>query len=743
MGARNHPWRGAFAFAILAIAWIGGGCFWKDDGDPRPTEVPEPSPTAEATSPVSPPATPTQPPSTPDVIGAQELFREGRFGEARTAFLAVAGKSQDANERAEALVGAANSAFALNDSGEGFSALQDAVAGAPSGSHVAVRARYLLIRHLNDEGRSGEAATIFDAQPALAGGSPLEPYYRFEGGRATWSAEGTPIWDQLLADGSVSPALKTLIRRTEVEKQRDSGDTAGLVRALDALIADTADPGARFERANLAMASGDTAETGAQLRALVTESPSSSYASLALAELEGGGFAIDPGVAGLAYYRQGAYSKAVDILLPAVDEAGVAADVAFRAYYLGAAYEDLGNGDEAIHYYDVAAASGASSPYIHRAKYWAARVAEWASTPSDASARYAAIVRDGPPGEFTTESAFRAGYVLFEDGDGAGAIAVWDSLIAQSSPRLEYWRGRALLAEGNGGEAVKAYESAINLGPLDLYGLEAARELGRGTPFDVSYRKRDLSKPISWQAIEDWLRSLIGGSPQDAPPTAACELAKSGLNAAAVAEIWAEDAKGGTWRSFELMKEAKGCGLTSVAAQLAVSIRTQAGVASHEPPGDLLRVAYPLDYVAVLDTQSQKANIDPLFFASLVRQESLWDPGAGSVAGALGLTQVIPPTGEAIARDLGVADFVPAMLFLPALSLEFGAHYLGGELATYGNPLIALAAYNAGPVGAARWASSGAVNPADVVEEIDFSETKNYVTYIYEAYAHYQLAWGG
>ncbi len=374
--------------------------------------------------------------------------------------------------------------------------------------------------------------------------------------------------------------------------------------------------------------------------------------------------------------------------------------------------------------------------------YWAARVSEWSATPGEASARYAAIVRNGPAGEFSTESAFRAGFVLFEDGDGAGAIAVWDSLIGQSSPRLEYWRGRALLAEGKSSEAVAAYEQAIALGPVDLYGLEAARELGRATTFDVSYRKRDLGRPIDWGAIEGWLRVRIGGNPLGSPATAACELAKSGLTAAAVAEIWAEDARGDTWRSFELMKEAKGCGLTSVAAQLAVSIRSLAGVASHEPPADLLRVAYPLDYVAVLDTESQKANIDPLFFAALVRQESLWDPSAGSTAGALGLTQVIPPTGEALAEELGVADFVPTMLFRPALSLEFGAHYLGGQVAAYGNALIALAAYNAGPGAAARWASSGAVNPADLVEEIDFSETTNYVTLIYESYAHYQLAWG-
>ncbi len=344
MGARNHLGRGSFALAVLAMAVLVGGCFWKDDGSQRPTETPAASSTPGSTVVSGPGATPSQSPSTADVVSAQELYREGRYGEARAAFLALASQSKDPNERAEALVGASNAAFALNDSGEGFAALQDAVAAAPRDSHVAVRARYLLLRNLNDAERYPEAAILFDSQPTLAGGSPLEPYYRFEGGRAKWLPAGTPIWDSLLADRTVGPALKTLIRRTEVVKQRQSGDVAGLKGALDRLIADTRDPAARFERAGIALVAGEVDIAGDQLRAVVAESPGSTYAQLAIAQIMSSGYYIDPGVAGLSYYRQGAYSKAIDVLLPAVETAETAGDVAFRAYYLAANYEDLGNG---------------------------------------------------------------------------------------------------------------------------------------------------------------------------------------------------------------------------------------------------------------------------------------------------------------------------------------------------------------------------------------------------------------
>jgi soluble lytic murein transglycosylase len=247
---------------------------------------------------------------------------------------------------------------------------------------------------------------------------------------------------------------------------------------------------------------------------------------------------------------------------------------------------------------------------------------------------------------------------------------------------------------------------------------------------------------VDWDAIEIWLQGRIGGGPLTRQPTPACELMTVGLREAAAAEIRAADRVATPWGSFALLREAAGCGLTDVAAGLAVSLRVDAGVGSGEPPKDLLRLSYPVDFAATLSEEARKADVDPLFLASLVRQESFWDPQAGSTAGALGLTQVIPQTGAAIAEQLGVADFRAEDLFLPALSLEFGAYYLGGELRSYRSPLLALAAYNAGPGPAGRWASAGDTNPADVVERIDYVETKAYVTYIYEAYAHYLVAWG-
>jgi|GEM_PF-6364669 len=746
MGNRNRRLvqTGAL-FAVLAVVGVASYVWGRGEDDsarPRPLFA-APEPTASI-APLPSPTVAARPSPSPIAAGlavARDLHREGRFSEARAAYQALAAAPSGAEARAQALVGAATVSFELGDEARGFADLEAAVQAAPEGSASAVTARYLLLKRLNDVGRSEEAGALFRSAPALASDSPVAPYYAFEGGRATWAQGGRDIWAALLDSPATSPALRATILRENVARWRAVGDSTRLATALDALIRDSADPEARFERAELAEAAGDMSTFAAQLRAIVAGNAGSRFAGLAIDRLEAAGYEVDPGLAGLSHYRRGQYARAKEVLLPAVASAPTPNDLALRAYFLAASYEDSGDAASAVRYYDMAASSGATTDYVHRAMFWAARVTESTGAALRASERYVQLARS-PNGEFSEEAAFRAGFVLYDVGDVAGALQAWAGMDGAVSARLEYWRGRALRELGDASGARAAFQRAVALGPLDLHGVEAARELGQAPPFDVSYRHRDLDQPIDWSAIASWLSGRVGGSAPGSAPTAACELMAAGLRSAAAAEITAADT-GDIWRTFELMREASECGLTDLAARMAVAIRIEAGVASHEPPADLLRVSYPVDFGATVDVEARKAGIDPLFFAALIRQESFWDPSALSIADARGLTQVIPPTADAIAAELGVSEFRISDLYRPALSLEFGAHYLGGQVRTYGDPLVALSAYNAGPGNAARWRAARADSAADLVEVIDFVETRNYVMYIYEAYAHYQLAWGG
>ncbi|MCO5201405.1 MAG: transglycosylase SLT domain-containing protein [Chloroflexi bacterium] len=742
-GERKRLTRLAALLPALFVA-IAAAAACSSDSAPPPEPSPTPGAPPSSTPPATTPATPgVEPLPSQSLQAARLLLREGRLEEARTAFERLAAASQDPTERAEAWFGAGSAAHEAGDRDGSLEALRKAVSEAPPGSAVAVRAGYLAATRLNDAQQYSEALAF--ARATTTSG-PLAPYLQHELARALAGdgdiAAANAAWDALLANSATTSTLRVTVLSARVRLARDSGDDGELASRLDALIAATGDAQARYDRASLAAEYGETAAFSANLLAIIADSPISRFATLAIADLRDAGVAIDPGQEGLVYYRRGAYQEAKRVLLPALEDPAVTpAQVTLRAYYLAAAYEDSGDGTNAVRYYDLAASTGAVSPFIHRARYWAARVSEDLGFAADASQRYVQLASGGPSGEFSEEAAFRAGFVLLRAGETSAALAAWEQVGATISARLEYWRGRALELQGDVAGATAAYQRAIAAGPYDFHGLEAAIRLGTREPVDAAYRVRRLEQPVDWEAIATWLRGRIPGDWPGSPSTAACDLARSGLHNTARDEILTASSGAGAWRTLELIREASTCGLTDTAARLAVGLRQAAGVASHEPPADLLRVSYPIDYSQTLGTEARGAGLDPLFFAALVRQESFWDPTAGSSAGALGLTQVIPATGQGIAAALGVAPFAPADLFRPAIALRFGAYYLGGQVARFGDPLLALTAYNAGPGNAIRWSERERATAADLVESIDYLETKLYVTYIVEAYALYELAW--
>jgi len=116
-----------------------------------------------------------------------------------------------------------------------------------------------------------------------------------------------------------------------------------------------------------------------------------------------------------------------------------------------------------------------------------------------------------------------------------------------------------------------------------------------------------------------------------------------------------------------------------------------------------------MDYRALASQIAQQEGVPEDLFLRLVNQESRFNPNAVSPAGAMGLAQLMPGT----ARDLGVDPNDPVQ------NLTGGARYLRQQLDTFGQPDLALAAYNAGPGNVRK---HGGIPP--------FKETQNYVSTI-------------
>lgn len=139
---------------------------------------------------------------------------------------------------------------------------------------------------------------------------------------------------------------------------------------------------------------------------------------------------------------------------------------------------------------------------------------------------------------------------------------------------------------------------------------------------------------------------------------------------------------------------------------------------------------FPLPHRRLIEAEARRNRLDPFLIAGLVRQESEFNPGAVSPARAYGLAQILPSQGRILARQVGLKGYRTGMLFQPAVSLRLGTFFLRSLLDRFDGRLeVALAAYNAGPNRAERWLGWGRFEePAEFIETIPLTETRNYVT---------------
>ena len=140
-------------------------------------------------------------------------------------------------------------------------------------------------------------------------------------------------------------------------------------------------------------------------------------------------------------------------------------------------------------------------------------------------------------------------------------------------------------------------------------------------------------------------------------------------------------------------------------------------------------MSYPTPWRQLFEPLSRKAALEPSFAYGIARSESLFMPDVSSSAGAIGLMQLMPATGKETARQAGIRYRGRISLVDPATNIELGTRYLGGMLDRFGgNPVLASAAYNAGPHRVSRWLPEEGQLPADVwIDSIPFRETRRYV----------------
>ncbi|MBM4282472.1 MAG: lytic transglycosylase domain-containing protein, partial [Deltaproteobacteria bacterium] len=152
-------------------------------------------------------------------------------------------------------------------------------------------------------------------------------------------------------------------------------------------------------------------------------------------------------------------------------------------------------------------------------------------------------------------------------------------------------------------------------------------------------------------------------------------------------------------------------------------------------------LAWPRAHRAALEQGAAVGRVPTPLLFGLAREESAFDARVVSWAGAVGLCQLMPTTALDEARALKLPPPSTTDLLEPSLNARLGGAHLGRRLHGMRHPLLAIAAYNAGPGAVAKWMPpEGQRLPIDLfVEQIPVEETRNYVKKVTGSWVTYSV----
>ena len=759
-------------------------------------------PTLTPTPTITPTPLPTMPPVVRIDAGDQALFY-GDYDTARDQYLNAYNDATESAVKAAALWGLGRTEVAdgnYQTALERFTALTNQF---PESTYSA-RAPFLMARAFEGLGQHTQAADayttymtripgVLDAYVQEYRGDALVEAQDYGGAIAAYNAA---LGTSRLDDG--------MGLQIKIAKARASfGDFAGALILYDQIYSTTTSDYIKAQidylagQAHVALAQIDQAY--ARYLDAVNNFPLSYYAYLSLVELVEANVPVDELNRGLVDY----YAQQYDVALVAFDKyiATYPDNDGTAHYFRASTLRELQRTDEAITEYDYfiehygsharwvdawqdkaylqwavlndyvsaektlldfvsIAPDSASAPELLMD---AARIIERDNRLDQAAQTWERVANEYPTSEQANEALFLAAISRYRLQDYAGALTLLQRnllLLTEPEPRARalLWIGKTQAVMGDGTSAQTSWQQGQAVDPAGYYGVRSRDMLESRAPFQPPANTNfnpDLEKER--KEAEAWVRvsfnlppetdlSGPGALAQDPRFVRGTELWELGMYDEARLEFESlrESVSNSAPDSFRLANHLLGIGLYRSAVFAARQVLSLAGQDSQQAsltaPAYFNHLRYGLYYHDLIINEAQKYGLDPLFMFAVIRQESLFEGFVRSTAGAHGLMQIIPATGEQIASELNwPALFSAEDLYRPIVSVRFGSYYLHRTRDMLGGSVYGgLAAYNAGPGNALVWNQLAGNDPDLLLEIIRFEETRNYIRYIYEIYSTYR-----
>jgi peptidoglycan lytic transglycosylase len=282
-----------------------------------------------------------------------------------------------------------------------------------------------------------------------------------------------------------------------------------------------------------------------------------------------------------------------------------------------------------------------------------------------------------------------------------------------------YWKGRALKALGRTDEA-NALFSALS-GKYNFYGQLAAEELGNSPASDIM--------SSAYQPGEEELKAML------ARPAVqrALALYRMDLRTDAARE-WAWAVRNFNDRQLLVAAEVA---RRNEMYDRAINTADRT-VQLHD-----FSLRYLAPYREALQTHIRENNLEEAWVYGLMRQESRFVTKAKSNAGAAGIMQIMPATARWVARKLGMKHYRKSLIHEVDTNLALGTYYMKTVMDWFDdNPVLASAAYNAGPTRARQWRGDIPLEGAIYAETIPFDETRDYVKKVMSNTVYYAALFG-
>jgi len=354
---------------------------------------------------------------------------------------------------------------------------------------------------------------------------------------------------------------------------------------------------------------------------------------------------------------------------------------------------------------------------------------------------------DGPRASYVH---WKAAWLTLRQGRNEDAKKAFEEQIALypsggETPAALYWRAR-LAEEDNQFALARAFYQKLSDRYRNFYYAELARQRLKSLPaageVTTQYALLDRIPPLD-----------SSGKVTDSEPPAdelhvqkAELLANGGLVDFAVRELQAAaSTDGGSWAPAETAQLYLETGHYDRAIEyMKHSAPNYFALDIPDLPRKYWEALFPKPYWADLKRYSAANGLDPYLVASLIRQESEFNPVAVSRANAVGLMQLLPKTGKLVAKESKLKRYNASQLYTPAVNMQLGTRYFRGMVDKFGGSFeYALAAYNAGSDRVNEWLAQGKYrDPQEFVESIPFTETREYVQAILRNASVYKQLYG-